>query len=500
VSKVILSAFVVLMIAGLVLMDVDSLFSGRGPASGPGMVLARVGGEPITAADLARAMGPALAQTGLTQQQAHAFGLSQTMLNNMVADRLAQRAARRVGITVPDAVVARVVAEQIRTAAPGMSEKAALEALLRHMGLTEAAFTDALRADIGVRLLGAALIAPQVNTPPEALVRGLYAHAHEARDIDLVPFRTAGAAEPGPPPEGALEALYAARKGTTFAVPERRALLLAEVNAPEEGGVEALVARADALDDAIVAGRALPDAAKDVPLALREIAPVDERGEGPGAEALDAALGPGAADILFTAFALTPGEASAVLELQDDKGTPRFVAVSVEEVIPRGSQPFAEVQDVLEAQWAEDARRATAEAEAQKALAALRAGEVTLEGVYRTRGNGAGAVKAIRGLERSSPALPLPLVPEAVPAVFAAPVGGYVLLDLPQGPAVAHVLDARLPTQEDIQGADLAPVRARLAEEMAAETLAMAIEAERARTSVQTYPGRLDALYAPEGR
>jgi len=494
VVKTLLASLLVLAVAGLVFMDVGSLFGGPSGPGGTNPVLARVAGQNITARDVAREMAPALQRLNMPAEQAGALGLPGMVLEGMVNTRAAAAAAARLGFLPDDAAVAGAIADALR--AQGVAEAdlpAALARSLREQGTDEAAFTARVRADMAAQALAQALAAPQVSTPPDTLVRAVYAHEAEARDIALVPFAYADAPDPGAAPEAALAALYAARREADFAVPERRALRLGEIVVGDGADVEALIAGADALDAALLRGASLAEAAADLPVRVTEVAGVEAAG---GGAALAEALGPdGAQEVAGVAFALEPGMPSAVLELPG----PRFVAVEVVAVEPRSHRPFEDVRDDLAAQWARDARRAATREAAAAALERLEAGSADMGAVAGAPG--AGARKEVPGLTRGAPALPMPLVPEALPPIFAAPVGGHALVDIPGGVAVVRVVDARLPDVDAAPPEALEAVRARLTAQIARETLEMYLAHARAAAGAVVYDDRLAAAFGgPAGR
>lgn len=493
--KIILSIFVILMVGGLVFMDLGGIFSasGKGNIKGPNTVLAKVDGQTITARDLVTILAPFLEQSNMTVEQASELGLTRMALDNAITDRLARRAAAHLGIQVPDAPVAQMLAEQLRSIAPPNSDmKSILEAILRKNGITEEELTQQVRTDLALQILGTALTVPEVNMPSDALVRDMYTYENEERDIDLILFRSAAAAEPGPAPEDALRALYKAQKDTAFAVQEQRVLLLAEITDADK---TSLAAKADALDEALLSGQSLESITKEQNLTLTTVESIDEGGKGPGAQTLTKVLSEqDAREILSVAFKLKEGESSAVLELPG----PRFMAVEVMHVKPRGSKPFEDVKKDLETQWVADARLNTAKEQAQKALKALEDGKTTLEDISKQKGNGAGPVREVRALTRNASALPLPLVPEAMDKIFATPVEKYALVELPQGPAVFRIVSARLPKETAIKKEALDAMRQSLIHDMTAETLALYIEAQRKQASITLYPERLEALHAKE--
>lgn len=489
ITKIVAGGLLLLAVAGLVFTDVGSVFGGGG-GRGLSTEVARVGGEPITVQELSRALEPAFRDGRLTPQLAWQMGVVHAELDRLINARIAVLAARDLGIDPSDAAVAAALLEEVARAAPDQDARALLAAEFAANPGKEEAVAAEIRQAIAAQILGQALTAPGVNTVPESVVRAAYIHENEARDMELVLFRPSAAPEPGAAPEDALTALYAGRRDIDFAIAERRALVVAEVKGAD---ADALVAQADELDALMLAGQDLDSAAQEMDLTLARFKPVDSFGQGPGARALEGAYGADVDAILDVGFALTPGEPSAMMELAG----PRFVAVAVAEVTPRAYQPFEEVRAALEAQWRADTRAAWTRDAAAQALADLEAGSATLDDIAARQG--AGGLVPIEDLKRGAAALPVPLIPESLGPIFAAPVGGALALALPTGQAVAVVRERRLPGPDAITPKALEPVRARLTQQVKMETLALYIKAQSARHGVRIYEDRLERIYNRAG-
>lgn len=182
--------------------------------SGGMRTIGSVGGTEVTSQDYARALRQQLnqiqQQTGraVTMEQAKAFGLPQQVQAQLFSDAALSEAARRLGLSVGDAELARQI-----TAAPAFQSPAggfdrnAYRMALRQEGFTEPDFEAMVRADIARSLFRGILVGG--TSAPEAEVDTYAAYVTDKR-----PFAFAEIAEaqlttkPAQPTDADLQSFY----------------------------------------------------------------------------------------------------------------------------------------------------------------------------------------------------------------------------------------------------------------------------------------------------
>ena len=210
--------------------------------TGGGSEIGRVGGTEITAEDYARALRQqmqALArQTGRqpSMAEAQAMGLTQAVQAQLVTGAALEEEAHRIGISVGDAQVARIIADVPAFKGPGGGfDRATYAQILRSEGMTEAEFERQLRADEARLMLQRAVTGGVVA--PRPLVDLTANWLLESRDFSWRELTADDLIAPVADPDDAtLEAWHKAN-ADRFTAPEIRKITYAwvtpEMLAPE---------------------------------------------------------------------------------------------------------------------------------------------------------------------------------------------------------------------------------------------------------------------------
>ncbi|MGE0747820.1 MAG: SurA N-terminal domain-containing protein [Rhodospirillales bacterium] len=195
---------------------------------------AEVGGTTISVRELSAQYRRQLAQLraslgpAFDPQSAQRLGLAEHTIESMVADRLFQVEARRLGVTVPDAlVVEQVHREPAFHNQVGQFDRMLFDRVLQQNDMTEDSFVGGLREQMVRAQLVNALTAGFVA--PQALADAVYRYRNEKRvaDVVLVPFSEVG--DVGEPDETALAAFHEANR-ELFSRPELREITFATID------------------------------------------------------------------------------------------------------------------------------------------------------------------------------------------------------------------------------------------------------------------------------
>jgi len=164
---------------------------------------------------LRASLGPAF-----DPQSAQRLGLAEHTLETMVADRLFQIEARRLGVVVPDGqVVEQVHREPAFQNQVGQFDRMQFDRVLQQNDMTEDSFVAGMRE----QMVRAQLVDAQTVgfVAPQALADAVYRYRNERRvaDVTMIPFSSIG--EVGAPDDAALAAFHEANR-ELFSRPELR--------------------------------------------------------------------------------------------------------------------------------------------------------------------------------------------------------------------------------------------------------------------------------------
>lgn len=210
---------------GLLLMDVGGFFRGGVPRN----TVAEVAGKEITINEFDNMLRRVLAQQGLNVETAYQLNFIERILNSEINNYLLQKAARDTGIHVGDEIVTAQIAQIIAPyRARGLSAEAALSSLLRSYNMTESAFVETIRSEIGNTILREAIQQGGAVVIPQEAV-DMYQARHEQREISAVILPHSRIKDITEPEDEVLLPLYQAAKNR-YIIPETREITVAFLN------------------------------------------------------------------------------------------------------------------------------------------------------------------------------------------------------------------------------------------------------------------------------
>lgn len=275
-------------------------------------------------------------------------------LSNLTTQAMADERAADLGFVVSDAQIAREIQAFPEFQIDGQFSTYAFDTVLMNSGYTEAAFADVLRKQV---LRGYTLGAMSVPVAvPEFAVRAVFDARYAEREIkyatvDFDDF------DVGTPTEEQLRAFY---EQNPHVVPEQRTvsyvIVNADMDAPDE--YDAAYERAIAVEDAIIGGETMADAADANGAKYVSLGTFDA-GNRPVDELLTD-------NMMVRIFDMEQGLESELIETK--KG---FVIVRVDNVIPSHNAEFDKIHDELVADWRRAEQRKQAYVRANELLVGL---------------------------------------------------------------------------------------------------------------------------------
>ncbi|HHN67150.1 MAG TPA: hypothetical protein ENK15_03820 [Thermopetrobacter sp.] len=157
----------------------------------------------------------------ITTDMARRMGLDRQVLARLIQAAALDEEARRLGLSLSDAEIARRVRKiEAFTDPAGRFDVARFRALLARAGLSEAQFIDEERRGLLRNTLASAV--QSAVSAPGTLIRQVFVHRNTARDVQFFQVRPELAKVPEPTPEQ-LKAYYEKNKNR-FMEPQRRKL------------------------------------------------------------------------------------------------------------------------------------------------------------------------------------------------------------------------------------------------------------------------------------
>ncbi|MFW5832641.1 MAG: SurA N-terminal domain-containing protein [Pseudomonadota bacterium] len=355
-----------LLIISFAIWGVGDMFGGS--SSG---VVARIGDEVVTAEELDDAFRRRLQQVQqqspqpVTRADAIRFGLLDDTLQTLIAQRLIDAEAARLGVTTADVTVGRLIMAEPAFRTDGSFDRERFQAILRQSGMDEERYTEDLRAEqTRSALVGA--IRP-IGTLPEALTQPIAERVGEARSGRLLVAVDQEPATIDAPDDATLEA-FLEENQARFQAPERRdftAVLLSpdliagEITPDEAELREAYEARPDrwTLDERrrVRQLRGADEAdLRTAYEALRAGETADEvaaRIDGVAVSPLGLVEASGLPEAFAAPIFSAGGVGSITPPVESAFGWHVFL---IDEVVPPTTRPFAEVRDELAAELARE--------------------------------------------------------------------------------------------------------------------------------------------------
>lgn len=344
VTKIVLGMVFALMLASLILMDVQGM-SGARLSNG---TVAEVNGERITSVDLQREMQRVAWRMNLPQSQAQSAQFAEEVLRIMIAERLNLAGLKDLHLRFSDAQVANEVKSLMSAPGAGgkdMDVKTRYETMLRNNGLSEKEFLQNIRNSLAQRVMDEALDAGKLPDPLWARVEE--GRKSERRDILFVnvPVNT-NAVKLDKDADAWMQQFYNDNKDK-FMVPEirkGRAFVVSKEALAEKGGEDQHDYLME-IEDAFAGGDDAVAVAKQY--GLKDDAVTDKLWASEQAQGLDA------------------GEVSSAIALEDGA----YAFVVVDDVTPAQPKAFADVKAELGKLY----QQKTAYEEAQKRVITLKA-------------------------------------------------------------------------------------------------------------------------------
>lgn len=211
------------LILSFAVWGVADVFTGGGQAA-----LATVGEREITADDYNRAFQNELnaisyrAGRRISADQARAFGLDEQVLQRLIGSAAVDQHAQQLGLAIPDdALVAGLQRDPAFQGSDGKYSRAAVEEIMRQLGLSEAGLLRLRRQEELRRQLTSALSAGIVV--PRPLAEMIHAYREETRTIAHFRIDPAKVVDIKAPDEAKLKETYDAN-AASFVTPEQRKL------------------------------------------------------------------------------------------------------------------------------------------------------------------------------------------------------------------------------------------------------------------------------------
>ncbi len=219
--KVVLFGLLMLAMLGLAFTDVQGMFRSGGAATGSTAV-AEIGNSRISAAELDMLVQRNMRQPNIDEGTRRAIPL--ITLNQEVNARVYAQAAHDLGLVLDNKTAAAILKKDVLgpvAASAGISEKQALQGMLRNAGMSEQAFVGAFKNQVATDQL-----VRIINTPAQApaqLVNDALKRRYELRRGEYFELTAAdlGDALKTPPTDEELQSYYTSIAGS-FLLPEYR--------------------------------------------------------------------------------------------------------------------------------------------------------------------------------------------------------------------------------------------------------------------------------------
>ena len=224
--KIIFMGLLVMATLGLVLMDMGGFFR-----SGPSLAVAfEVEGQEFSTVELDRMVTEQLRQQGLTLEQGLEQGIVDQIINAQVEARLLGYETRRLGVRVPDSIVAEHARSLVSSLTSVFQQQgqdidqgALFRQFVNNMGMTEAQYVQYQKNEIASNLVNESLISSKYT--PDILVDALMAYDTEQRVAETYDI-TVTDSDITAPSEEELKAYYETVKAA-YEIPEYRSFNMA---------------------------------------------------------------------------------------------------------------------------------------------------------------------------------------------------------------------------------------------------------------------------------
>jgi peptidyl-prolyl cis-trans isomerase D len=224
--------FLAILIGSFAIWGIGDFIRGRVDTS-----VAKVGGNEISQGEysdqLRREMQRLQSQLGgpIDAAQARALGLNEQVLRTMIGRRLLDLEAEKLGVVVPDAVVAAEIRNNPAFFGPtNQFERLTYERAVMAQGWSPARFEYLLRQDMTREALGGSVVGGVRSGAPKALVDRIYGYRGERREAEIAVLNPQG--EIAAPDEAALRKFHQ-ENAARFTAPELRSVSYLAIEATD---------------------------------------------------------------------------------------------------------------------------------------------------------------------------------------------------------------------------------------------------------------------------
>ncbi|MDR0319216.1 MAG: SurA N-terminal domain-containing protein [Rickettsiales bacterium] len=270
---------------------------------------------------------------------------SQQILSNLASRMLLDRRAEDIGLGVSRQAIAAMIKNAPEFQSNGFFSTDKFDAVLAANNISEDAFVEVLRRQM-LREMLLSGVSEGVRAP-EFMVKVLYDMRFETRKIDYAAIKFDDFAVSAKPTEEDLQRIYAMSKQM---VPEFRTFAIAKIavknmESPDE--YDAAFARAQKMEDALIGGATLAEAAAKVDAKITELKPITiQKKTATGADVAEPALNENLTNELF---GLDEGADTSIIELKDG-----FAIVRVMKIDFSHAVPFEDMKTQLAELWVEE--------------------------------------------------------------------------------------------------------------------------------------------------
>ncbi|MDR2268641.1 MAG: SurA N-terminal domain-containing protein [Rickettsiales bacterium] len=334
--------------------------------------LVRIGSETVNVSDFEAERNRQLAQMSkemqkqiYTDKRTQNYFNQQT-LNNMATRMMLEQHAENLGLVVSPTAVANIIKSSPEFWEDGSFSTDKFDAVLDMNGITEKYFADVLRRqELREMLLGSL----NTNLPiPDFMTDAVYNTRYAMRKIEYSTIKFDAFSVAGKPTEDDLREVYAKNPKM---VPEYRTISYiivgAKMNVPDsyDRGYEA----ARSIEDMLVAGDTMKDAAKKMRATYRTFEPMTIQKRIANGSVGDPVL---TDEMMKNLFAMEQGLESEIIEAKNG-----FVIFRVEKIDPAHAVPFGRRRGELTALWRKSEQEKQAYARANEILTSGRKLAVT---------------------------------------------------------------------------------------------------------------------------
>lgn len=229
-AKVLLFSPLLLAMAGVALMDGSGMVRG---GTRPGVV-AEIGKQAITTAEIDAMVQTAIRNQGMTQEQAIAADLPRRLLQREIDSRLIRMEAEDLGLHLDDvsaaAEIKKIIDPMVKE--EKISPQQALARLMQATNTTEGQLVDSIKTQGAIVQLTGALSSG--IRPPKQMIEDALKYRFEARKGEYFRLNTADLGKIETPADDKLKEYYATI-ANRFAMPERRSFKVLTLDATALG-------------------------------------------------------------------------------------------------------------------------------------------------------------------------------------------------------------------------------------------------------------------------